>query len=144
MSGDAPTTHSDETSDEVRAARRGHIAPAQRIWLHDQGEPMFGPGTLTLLTLVAETGSLHKAAKEMGMAYSKAWRIVKDAEDHLGFKLLERQIGGAGGGGSALTTDARRLVAGFAAMRAEADANLRRLFVKYFGEEPFAAPQDPE
>ncbi len=144
MGGEIPATHDDEASDEPLPVRRGHLAPAQRIWLHDQGEPMFGPGTLRLLVLVGETGSLHRAAKEMGMAYSKAWRIVKDAEDHLGFKLLERQIGGAGGGGSALTTQAQRLVASFATMRAEADANLRRLFEKYFAHEPFAAPQDEE
>ena len=141
MSGEGPKTHGAESSDEARSARCGHIAPAQRIWLHDQGEPIFGPGTLRLLVLVGEAGSLHRAAKEMGMAYSKAWRIVKDAEDHLGFKLLERQIGGAGGGGSVLTAEARGLVASFAAMRAEADANLRRLFEKYFADEPFAAPQ---
>ena len=59
---------------------------------------MYGPGTQRLLVLVVQTGSLHQAAKQMGMAYSKAWRIVKDAEDHFGFKLLERQIGGVGGG----------------------------------------------
>jgi molybdate transport repressor ModE-like protein len=144
MSGEGPKTHGDESSDEVRSTRCGHIAPAQRIWFHDQGKPMFGPGPVRLLALVIETGSLHQAAKQMGMAYSKAWRIVKDAEDHFGFKLLERRIGGPDGGGSVLTAEAQRLVAGFGALQAEADANLRRLFEKYFADESFAAPQDTE
>jgi molybdate transport system regulatory protein len=144
MGREVTRTHAEGPTAESRPALPRHIEPAQRIWLHDGGKPMFGPGTLRLLVLVTQTGSLHQAAKKTGMAYSKAWRIVKEAEDHLGFKLLERQIGGAGGGGSTLTADAQRLVARFVAMRAEAEANLRLLFRKYFGEEPFAALRDPE
>ena len=105
---------------------------------------MFGPGTLRLLVLVTQTGSLHQAAKDTSMAYSKAWRIVKDAEDHLGVKLLERRVGGVGGGGSALTPHGQRLVASYVAMRAEAEANLHRLFEKYFGDEPFATRRGVE
>jgi molybdate transport system regulatory protein len=146
MKGQRPSTHGDGVGDDQEPAAKasttpsGHIEPAQRIWFHDDGKPMFGPGTLKVLVLVTQTGSLHQAAKKMGMAYSKAWRIVKDAEDHLGYKLLDRQIGGAGGGGATLTPDGQRFVARYAAMRAEAEADLQRLFLKYFGDEPFASP----
>ena len=144
MGREVTRTHAEDPDVDTRPAVPRHIEPAQRIWFHDGGKPMFGPGTLRLLVLVTQTGSLHEAAKRMGMAYSKAWRIVKEAEDHLGFKLLERRIGGAGGGGSSLTEEARTLVARFVAMRAEADAHLHRLFDKYFGKGPTAAPRDPE
>lgn len=40
----------------------------------------FGGGCASLLEGVAEEGSLNRAAKRMGMAYSKAWRIVREAE----------------------------------------------------------------
>ena len=50
----------------------------------------FGGGCASLLEGVAEEGSLNRAAKCMGMAYSKAWRIVREAEGHLGCELLAR------------------------------------------------------
>ena len=65
-----------------------------------------GRGVVALLELVQETGSLNKAAKEMGMAYSKAWRIVKGTEEALGVQFMERK----GPKGSVLTPDGERLV----------------------------------
>jgi hypothetical protein len=41
----------------VPCIRAGH-----RIFFHEQGEPLFGPGTFEQLVLVHETGSLHQAA----------------------------------------------------------------------------------
>ena len=38
---------------------------------------------------VEETGSLNQAAKKMDMAYSKAWRIMKNTSEALGCELLE-------------------------------------------------------
>ena len=46
----------------------------------------------------------------MGMAYSKAWRIVRSAEEALGCKLLDSTIGGRHGGGAALTEEAEALL----------------------------------
>ena len=45
---------------------------------------LFGRGIANLCLGVRETGSLNASAKGMGMAYSKAWRIVKDTEAALG------------------------------------------------------------
>ena len=50
----------------------------------------FGGGCAALLEGVADEGSLNRAAKRMGMAYSKAWRIVREAEAHLNCELLTR------------------------------------------------------
>ena len=63
-------------------------------------EKIFGPGIAELLERVEETHSLRKATMDMGMAYSKAWRIVKTAENALGFPLLDSAVGGKGGGGA--------------------------------------------
>ncbi|NRR74944.1 LysR family transcriptional regulator [Tetragenococcus halophilus] len=54
----------------------------------------FGPGVLDVLNLVNENGSLSQAAKEMGMSYNKAWRIVQKAEKLWGKKLIVSKIGG--------------------------------------------------
>ena len=81
----------------------GDITPGYRIWLHVDGVRMFGPGTHELLRHVEDTGSLHRAAKLMGMSYTKAWHLLRKTEEHLGWPLVERHVGGAAGGGTSLT-----------------------------------------
>ena len=116
------------------------IRAGHRVFLHEHGESLFGPGTFDLLVLVDETGSLHQAAKLMGMSYNKAWRAMRQAEDHLGVKLLARRTGGSDGGGSVLTEDGQRLMERFRLFLDEADADLARLYQKYFGDASFAQP----
>ena len=55
---------------------------------------------------VRETGSLNAAAKRMHMAYSKAWRIIKETESALGIDLLIRD----GAHGSTLTPEGNDLL----------------------------------
>lgn len=61
----------------------------------------FGRGVANLCLGVRHLGSLNAAAKGMGMAYSKAWRIIKDTEAALGVQLLDRD----GAHGSTLTKE---------------------------------------
>ena len=81
--------------------------------LDDEGQRRFGPGVASLLEEVREKRSLRAAAGAMGMAYSKAWRIVRDAEEALGYKLLNSTIGGRHGGGAALTEEAEALLSAY-------------------------------
>lgn len=67
---------------------------------------VFGRGIAVLCRGVREKGSLNAAAKDMGMAYSKAWRIIKDTEDALGVSLLVRN----GAHGSHLTDEGNKLL----------------------------------
>ena len=69
-------------------------------------EKCFGPGIAALLRRVDKFHSLRSAAASMGMAYSKAWTILKNCEEHLGFKLVNSTIGGKNGGGATLTDNA--------------------------------------
>ncbi len=73
-------------------------------------EKCFGPGVAELLERVDRLHSLRKATIEMEMAYSKAWRVMKVAEENLGFPLLKSVTGGKGGGGAELTLEARRFL----------------------------------
>ena len=45
----------------------------------------FGRGVANLCLGVRERGSLNAAAKDMKMAYSKAWKSINATEEHLGF-----------------------------------------------------------
>ena len=82
-------------------------------------------------------GSLNQAAKSIAMSYSKAWHVVREVEERLGVSLFERRIGGANGGGSSLTDEARGLLARYGALEAEADDLLAALFAKHFADVPF-------
>ena len=57
----------------------------------EEHTPALGKGIVSLCKLVDETGSLNKAAAEMGMAYSKAWSILKHAEESFDIQLAEAQ-----------------------------------------------------
>ena len=61
-----------------------------------------GRGVVRLLEAVDETGSLNAAARGMGMAYSRAWTLLRKVEGELGFSLLCRN----GAHGSAAPTSA--------------------------------------
>ena len=75
----------------------------------------FGPGVAELLRHVREAHSLRGAAMTMGMAYSKAWRIVNEAEGQLGCKLIERD----GARGSTLTPAGERAIAVYEELQAD-------------------------
>lgn len=101
--------------------------------------PFFGPGPARLFALVRAHRSLNKAAAAMDMAYSKAWRIVRNAEAATGETMLVRVRGGSEGGGSVLTPAAEELLARYTAFEAEMRRTGDRLFATYFPEE--VAPQ---
>ena len=67
---------------------------------------LFGRGIASLCLGVRTSGSLNAAAKGMGMAYSKAWRIIKDTEAALDLQLLNRD----GAHGSDLTDEGNKLL----------------------------------
>ena len=81
---------------------------------------VFGHGCVLLLEGVEREHSLNRAAKGMGMAYSKAWRIVKEAEAQLGCKLLDRD----GARGSSVTPEGKRAIAVYETLQGEIDRML--------------------
>ncbi|MCD6216357.1 LysR family transcriptional regulator [bacterium] len=84
-----------------------------KIWINRDGKTVFGEGIARLLSAIDNQGSLAKAAKKEGISYRHAWGDIKRAEERLEFKLIERQTGGAHGGGSKLTEKARKLIDGY-------------------------------
>lgn len=82
-----------------------------KIWIEKEGNTVFGMGIFRLLTLVAETGSLHKAAQELKMSYRAAWGKVRDYEERLGICLLEK--GRHGRTGARLTQEGHMIVSRF-------------------------------
>ena len=109
-----------------------HLKLTVRLY-SDDNQRCFGPGIATLLERVREHRSLRAAALSMEMAYSKAWRIIRTAEDVFGCKLLDSTIGGQHGGGAALTPEAERLLGVYRAYQADVEAYARGRFDEAFG-----------
>lgn len=78
---------------------------------------VFGRGCVQLLEGVRDERSLNRAAKRLGMAYSKAWRLIREAEAQLGFELLIRD----GARGSSLTPEGERALLAYQTLQAEVD-----------------------
>lgn len=89
---------------------------------------LFGRGIASLCLGVRETGSLNAAAKGMGMAYSKAWRIIKDTEAALDLQLLNRD----GAHGSDLTEAGNKLLDTFLAIEEKLQKEAEELFEAAF------------
>lgn len=109
------------------------MRPAVKIQLlDDAGEKFFGEGPCRLLHLVEKTGSLRCAAASMEMAYSKALKLIRQAEGALGFPLTVRCAGGKAGGGSTLTPEGRAFLQAYEAYRAACVQANRELYRRYF------------
>jgi molybdate transport system regulatory protein len=93
---------------------------------------VFGPGVAELLEHVKETGSLSEGCRRMEMAYSKGWKIIKRAEDDLGFKLAHGQRGGQNGGKMELTPEGEEFIERYKGMNEELHQIADELFEKYF------------
>jgi molybdate transport system regulatory protein len=74
-----------------------------------EGDVTLTERDVTLLRRIDETGSMNAAASELERSYSRAQNRVVELESAFG-ELVERQRGGASGGGSSLTERARDLL----------------------------------
>lgn len=88
----------------------------------------FGRGIELLLTGIEQHGSLNRAAKELGMAYSKAWRILRQAEEEMGMQLIDRD----GAHGSTLTGQGQAFLDHYREMLTAAQAAAQAVFDKYY------------
>lgn len=102
------------------------------IFADDNGIKFFGEGPYHLLRCVEKTGSLRAAAMEMEMAYSKACKLLKQAEENLGFCLTIRSTGGKAGGGSVLTPEAMQLLEKYEQYRNACVQANQALFRQFF------------
>ena len=101
-------------------------------FLDDHGEKFFGEGPARLLRGVEEHGSLRSAAMAMEMAYTKALKLVKQAEAALGYALIVRTTGGKDGGGSILTPKGKQWLSQYEAYRDACVLSNQALYRRFF------------
>ena len=88
---------------------------------------VLGGTRIRLLEAVDKFGSISKAAQRLPMSYKAAWDALDDLNNLADFPVIERNIGGVGGGGTKLTDYGRKLVAMFRAVEEEYQAAMDHL-----------------
>ena len=66
---------------------------------------------IDILRGIARTGSISQAARDAGVSYKAAWQAIATLTNLAGVPLVERAVGGAGGGGATLTAEGQQLLA---------------------------------
>lgn len=66
---------------------------------------------LEVLRRVSETGSISQAARDAGISYKAAWQAIDTLTSLSGVALVERTVGGSGGGGARVTAQGLQLLA---------------------------------
>ena len=94
-------------------------------------ERFFGPGVCELLEGIRDSGSIQAAAARMEMSYTKAWKILKRAEEEIGTSLITRMSGGKNGGSSTLTADGERAVRDFREMESKLNEYAATIMKEY-------------
>jgi molybdate transport system regulatory protein len=68
------------------------------------------PQRIALLQHIAEQGSITRAAKSAGLSYKAAWDAIDELNNLAQKPLVERSVGGKGGGGAKLSREGERVL----------------------------------
>jgi molybdate transport system regulatory protein len=107
-----------------RAAALGVQAELE---LHRGGQSIAGARRVQLLAEIDRAGSLTHAARAVGLSYKGAWDAIEQMTNLAGAPLVERTVGGKGGGRTALTARGQQLVRNFTLLQAEHARFVERL-----------------
>jgi molybdate transport system regulatory protein len=69
-----------------------------------------GPGKITLLEAIRDTGSISAGARKIGMSYRRAWLLVEQINAALQEPAVVPITGGRQGGGAVVTPVGRRII----------------------------------
>ena len=113
--------HAPRKSSRRAAAQSGGLRQAALTIRIDFGAfGYLGPGKIALMELISKHGSISAAGKDMGMSYRRAWLLVDEINQIFREPLVEKQMGGPGGGGARLTRLGRDIVGRYRAIEGAA------------------------
>jgi molybdate transport system regulatory protein len=101
-------------------------SPAVRFRIDFTEHSSIGPGKISLLEAIRDSGSLSQAARKLGMSYRRAWLLVESLNRSFREPVTVASTGGKDGGGmlvtefgDALIKSYRELERDFATMAAQ-------------------------
>ena len=96
------------------------------------GSSLYDPRLSMLLHLVEETRSVRDACGLMQISYSAAWNMLNQAEEELGFPLIDRVRGGSEGSGSVLTSKGQALMEAYDRYAEHLHQEAQKLYKSHF------------
>ena len=69
-----------------------------------------GDKRIDILRRVGQAGSISEAARGAGVSYKAAWQALETLANLAGTPLVEKAVGGSGGGGATITAAGRRVL----------------------------------
>ena len=83
-------------------------------------EIALGPGKVDLLEEIDRSGSISKAARDLGLSYRRAWTLVDTMNKNFKSSLVECSAGGKKGGGAHLTPLGEKIAKTYRSMESKA------------------------
>src|SRR5262245_54991945 len=105
-----------KSSRRAAAMRCALLPPALTFLIDFVAFGYLGPGKIALMELISKHGSISAAGKDMGMSYRRAWLLVDEINQIFREPLVEKQMGGPGGGGARLTRLGRDILGRYRAI----------------------------
>lgn len=102
-----------------------HQISSAKFRIYFGGEIAIGPGKADLLEAIRDSGSISKAARDLGMSYKRAWNLADTMNRCFREPLIDTATGGGGGGGAQLTPFGIKVLAHFRSMEKRTDAAIR-------------------
>jgi len=65
---------------------------------------------IAILRRIGQAGSISQAARSSGVSYKAAWQALETLANLAGTPLVEKAVGGSGGGGAVLTAAGRQVL----------------------------------
>ena len=102
------------------------LALRPRLRVLRDAEIALGPGKVDLLESIAATGSIAEAARQLGMSYMRAWKLVRSMNACFRAPLVLAARGGLQRGGAELTRDGHTALRLYRRMESESRAAAER------------------
>lgn len=115
-------------------SKLSNIKLRYKIWIEVDDKGALGDGKWKLLKAIEETGSLKLAMEKLDLTYRKTWNNIQKMEELLGVSLIETSRGGADGGRSKLTQEAKKIIDIFQKFHEKYDVEINSEFEKLLKE----------
>jgi len=110
MSAKTPASAKSVSAPMRRASGKARPVARFRVRINAGDTIAIGPGKISLLEAIEETGSITAAAKHLDMSYRRAWLLLDELNRCLRKPAVDSAKGGSHGGGSEVTATGRRII----------------------------------
>lgn len=104
-----------------------------KTWIENsEGELLFGKGKTQVLEVIAQVGSIAKAAEILGMNYKKCWTHLKILAQNLDEELVNTKRGGKEDAGTTLNPRAYELINAYKQLQRDIEEYANKRFKELF------------